>query len=155
MSALDWSAGLFLVHGFLWIAIGVLTPPLIRRDIARRTLIFSNASDTKAFGVEPAELLGDERVRKLWTTLLDIVAGLLAVGGILVVAVAWFGLRAGERWALVTLTIVPPASLVYWMIAARPFQRAGVRLRLVDVPPFMWVPTAVAMPAIVLGWMST
>jgi len=30
----------------------------------------------------------------------------------------------------------------------------GVNLTLFDVPPFMWVPAALLLPAVVLGWIG-
>jgi hypothetical protein len=63
-------------------------------------------------------------------------------------------LRAGERWALVALTLAGVAVLPFWMLIFRPYVAAGAPLALGDVPPFMWVPAALLIPAAVLGWIG-
>jgi hypothetical protein len=75
--------------------------------------------------------------------------------GILVVAMAVFALRDGERWALVSLALAGVAVLPFWVLVFRPYVAAGAALSLADLPPFMWVPAALLVPASLLGWIGT
>lgn len=154
MDGLDVARGLFLAHGALWVVIGALTPLMRDSNVGTRTLIFSGPSDTRAFGVTPDELLRDRRVLLLRGVLLDIVGGLLLAAGALVLATAWFGLGANERWAMAALTTIAIAAPLFWWKAARPYREAGTRIGLGDLPPFMWVPVVLDLPAIVLGWVD-
>lgn len=155
MTALGWSTGLFIAFGAVWMIIGALTPFLHDTPTGRSTLIFSGATDTKAFGATPSEVLdGEPNVAKLRSILLQIVGGLLFVGGLLVVAVAWFALRRGERWAFVALALAGLAVLPFYVLAARPFLAAGTRIHFFDLPPFMWVTTALWIPATLCGWIA-
>ena len=105
------------------------------------------------FGSPPRDLLAnDRRIAALRGILLRIVGGLLFAAGALVIAVAWFGLRGGQSWALITLVLVSAAVLPFWWVALRPY--AGVPITLADLPPFMWVPAALLVPASVLGWLG-
>lgn len=150
-----WSAVLFASGGVVWALIGALTPVMMERGIGRATLVFSGPSDTLAFGAPPREVLETQpAVRLLRRILLRIVGGLLLCGGVMVVALAWFGWRHGAVWAFAALSAVALLAVPYWLLAARPFVQAGVRIRLRDVPPFMWVTTALWLPAIVLGGLA-
>jgi len=44
--------------------------------------------------------------------------------------------------------------LIFWLAALRPYFRPGVNLTFGDVPPFMWVPAALLLPAVILGWIG-
>lgn len=153
MNALGWSTGLFVAFGVVWILIGSLTPFLHDTPMGRSTLIFSGATDTKTFGDTPANVLANEpNVAKLRSILLILVGGLLVAAGLLIVAVSWFALRAGERWALATLSIVGLAVIPFYLLAARPYLAAGTTIHFLDLPPFIWVTTALWIPASALGW---
>lgn len=154
-SALGISVALFLVWGALYVIIGVLTPVLMDRGIGTQTLIFSVPTDTVVFGASPADLLRTNRpVATLRTILLRIVAALLLAAGLLVLTVTWYGLRTGQMWALGALALTGLAVLPYWWLAYQPYARAGARVWLGDMPPFMWVPAALLIPAVILGWLG-
>lgn len=157
--ALSWSVGLFIAGGAVWFLIGALTLPMMNTDLGRSSLIFSNSVDNKTFGAPPREVLeGEPNVAKLRTIVLRMLAGFLVVAGILVMAVAWFGWRHNQAWALWTLTATALAVVPFWIASAWPAVEAGARIRLADVPPFMWVTTALWAPAIltgVLAWWRT
>lgn len=55
-------------------------------------------------------------------------------------------------WALGALALTELAVLPYWGLAYQPYTRAGARVGLEDMPPFMWVPAALLIPAVILGW---
>lgn len=148
------SAGLYVAYGVVWLLIGVLAAFLLDRTGRSTLVVYSGRTDTALFGATPDEFLADPRVRTLRRVIMMMLASMLVASGILVIAVAQFGLRAGERWALIALTLVPLAVLPGWWASMRPYRRAGVRFTLGDIPPFMWVPTALYVPAVVLGWLA-
>jgi hypothetical protein len=52
------------------------------------------------------------------------------------------------------LTVVGFAVLPYWWIVFRPYRDAGIKLGLLDLPPFMWVPGVLMPVASILGWIA-
>ena len=154
ISPLGISVVLFLVVGALYIFTGGATALLLNKfDL--NDLIVSNRTDSIVFGKAPAELLRDDpALFQLRTILLFIVGGLLFVAGCFQIALTWFGLRQGQMWALATLTIGDVAILPFWILALRPYFQQNVNLTLADLPPFMWIPAALLLPAVVLGWIG-
>ena len=149
---LPWSAGLFIAGGAVWVLIGALTVPSMNSSSGRSTLVFSSESDTAMFGATPREVLdGEPNVDKLRTVLLRVLAGFLIVAGLLVAAMAWFAWRDGGPWAYWTLSATAVLVIPFWVLAAKPFLDAGTHVGFFDIPPFMWVTTALWLPAIVLG----
>jgi len=146
---------LFLIGGGMWLLIGLLTPPLLDRNVGPPILFVSERTDTALFGADPREI---RAVNPDLTTLRGIIlralAGLLVASGTLTLGVAWFGMREPETWALTLLTIVGLVVLPYWWVALEPYRAAGVGLRLSDIPPFMWVPAIVMPVAAALGWVD-
>ena len=151
-SLLLWSVGLFIAGGAVWILIGALTPVMMNTESGRSTLLFSDAQDNKTFGAPPKQVLEDERnVATLRTALLNVIAGFLVVAGIMVVCIAWFAWRSNAAWGFWSLSTVAVLALPFWILAARPFMDAGASIGFFDIPPFMWVTTALWLPAVVLG----
>jgi hypothetical protein len=74
--------------------------------------------------------------------------------GLLQVAVVVFGLLDRHPWALCVLTIADLAMLPYWVSVLGPYRRAGVRLRLLEIPPILWIPWFVVPVGAVLGWVA-
>jgi hypothetical protein len=146
---------LFSASGALWLVIGLLTPFASETSIGTRTLMTSPATDTDLFGAAPEKLLAsDLRLSTLRRVMLRAIAGLLVAGGLLTTATAWYGLRRPTIWALTLLTAVTVLVLPYWWISFGPYREAGIRLRLLDLPPFMWVPGILMPLASVLGWLD-
>ena len=155
MSALTIGVVLFLIYGTLYVLIGVLTPSLLNSGTGEQMLIVSPRSDAVVFGGKPADLLrADPQLAKLRTILLIIIAGLLVTAGILIIGVTWFALREGQPWALAVLAVAGLAVLPFWMLVFRPYVAAGAPLALGDLPPFMWVPSALIVPAIAASWLG-
>jgi hypothetical protein len=155
LSPLGISIILFTLYGAIYTA-GVLWPFLRNSDfLSREFVIISNRTDTQLFGQTPAQLMeSDAALRQLRRILLDIVVGLLGVAGVFHLAITWFGLRQGQTWALIVLAVGGLAVLPFWFLAHRPYLQAGIAITLGDVPPFMWVPAALLIPATVLGWIG-
>ncbi len=155
LSPLGVSSVLFLLYGGLYVLIGVLMPLLHNREVFGVILIISARTDTIVFGQAPQELLKtDPSLAQFRTILYFMLAGLMLLAGSFQIAITWFGLRQGQVWALAALTIGGLAVLPYWYMALRPYFQPGVNLTLGDTPPFMWVPAALLLPAVVLGWIG-
>ena len=151
-STLGVSVALFLVIGLLWLLIGILTPFVLDRPGG---LFVNHRVDTAYFGGPPEVLLAsDPALGKLQTVLLTVIAGFLISLGITFLAVTWFALRPGRAWGLVTLALAGIAALLLWAISLAPYHRAGIGFTLGDLPPFMWVPALLLVPATILGWIG-
>lgn len=124
-------------------------------EIGSRTLFLSPGPDTALFGAPAADLLRDDRVlAQLRSLLYLVIAGLMIGLGITELSLTWFGLHEGQRWALVALAVSGLAMLPFWALAFRPYLAAGVPLGLFEIPPWIWVPSALPVPAAVLGWIG-
>lgn len=146
---------LFLLSGGLWLVIGLLTPLLSDTAVGSRTVFGSPSTDTALYGSPPEELLvSNPHLATLRHMTLRAIAGLLVAAGLMTAAVAWFGLMEFEAWPLALLTVVGLAVLPYWWIAFSPYRKAGIRLGLLDLPPFMWVPGVLMPVASVIGWVA-
>jgi len=154
-SPLGASTILFVLYGLVYLLIGALTPLLHDRGIGPTMLFISPRADTVLFGAAPAELINDPALSRLRSLLLIALGGILVAAGILVIATAVFALRHGERWALFALALAGVAVLPFWFLVFRPYVAAGAPLSLGDIPPFMWVPAALLIPASILGWIGT
>jgi hypothetical protein len=155
LSPLGISVVLFLLYGALNVVIGIGIPFLHNVGIARQLLIVSPRTDSIVFGQAPSQLLqNDLPLRKLRTILFQIMGGPYLAAGCLFLTITWFGLREGRAWAFTTLTGCSLAMLPFYYLALRPYFRPGVNLTLFDIPPFMWVPAVLLIPAVVLGWIG-
>ena len=153
LSPLGISVALFLAIGALWVVIGALTVPFHNRSIGAETIFVSRATDASFFGGSPSELLAtDPALSKLRTLLLTVIAGFLLMAGSFVLMVAWFGLSQGQTWALAALSVGAVFALLFWALALIPYFRAGITVTIGDLPPFMWIPALLILPAILLGW---
>lgn len=56
--------------------------------------------------------------------------------------------------AVAVMTIDGLAVLPLWYLVFRPYLRADISLSIGDMPPFIWVPTVLFVPAVVLGWIG-
>lgn len=163
-SPLGISVLLFLAYGALYVFVGVVAGLVVSGalsgalgpDVSSRALFNTTASDKAAFGLErePLEILSNDpvfaAVRRL---LLIVVSGLLTAAGTLVIAIAWFGLREGQAWALIALTVAGLAVIPFWWVALLPYVRAGIPLTPLHIPPFMNI-AALVVPAAILGWLG-
>jgi hypothetical protein len=114
-----------------------LTPFLHDTATGRTMLFMSPRTDAALFRVDPVSLLADPALSRLRSLLMIALGSILAAGGILVVAIAVFALRAGDGWALATLTLAGLVVLPFWLLVFRSYAAAGIALGLSDVPPFM------------------
>ena len=153
-SPLGASTVLFVLYGAVWLLIGVLAPFLHDSATGRTMLFLSPRTDAALFGADPISPLTDPALSRLRSLLMIALGSMLAASGILVIAIAFFALREGHGWALAALALAGLVVLPFWLLVFRPYAAAGVAVGLGDVPPFMWVPTALLVPAVVLGWIG-
>jgi hypothetical protein len=145
---------LFSAIGLLWIVIGVLAVPLHKRGNPDY-LFVSQPVDTAFFGAPSSQLAPfDSPLAKFRTLLITVLSGGLVAAGALFISVALFGLKQGHAWALAALAIAGLAAVVFWWIALLPYFRAGIPVGVGDLPPFIWVPSALIPPATILGWLG-
>jgi len=155
LSPLGIGAVLFILQGILYLLIGVAGPIGIDSGPGRRILIMSNRTDTVVFGDTPETLRQtNPQLITFRSITFTMFSGMLTAAGILLVSVVWFGLRQGHRWALVVLALVNIALLPYWWLILRFYWQAGASPTLGDLPPFMWIPAALLLPAVILGWIG-
>ncbi|HLA98659.1 MAG TPA: hypothetical protein VJL34_09400 [Anaerolineales bacterium] len=155
LSPLGISVALFIAIGALWLLIGALTVPFHKRGAGAEYIFVSGRTDKAFFGQTPEDLLTSiPALSKLRTMLLTVIAGFLLLAGSLFIFVAWFGLRQGQAWALFSLAGGCLLALLLWALALRPYTVARIPLALGDLPPFMWVPAALILPAVILGWIG-
>lgn len=148
---------LFGSCGALSLAVGLFVPFVIRSGDASGPGppgLFHPRPDAAVFGPEPVGERDSARVRLLGVMHWDWLSGTLVSFGILQIAVDWFGLASGERWAYFALVLANLALAPYYALIVRRYARAGARLRLLEIPPLMWVPAFLVPIAIVLGWIG-
>ena len=155
-TALIVSAVLFGLLAALSLVVGLFAPFAIRASGGRPGPpgLFHPRPDAALFGSEPVGERDAARVRMLGIMHLDWLSGNLVSVGILEPGVAWFGLARSEVWAYVLLVLANLAVVPYYALIVGRYVRAGVRLRLIEVPPLMWVPAFALPVAIILGWVG-
>jgi len=147
-SPLGASVALLLVYGAIHVLFGAIYLLVAETDIGNRTLFASPGLDQALFGALPADLLRDDRVlAQLRSILYLVIAGLLVSLGIVQLALTWFGLHRGQGWALVALAVSGLVMFPFWVLVFRPYLEAGVPLGLFNIPPWIWVPGGLLIPA--------
>lgn len=155
LSPLGLSVALFLLYGGFYVFIGALTPALSDTEMGRQIGIISARTDRILFGDSPENLLrNDPALARARTIIFNMLGGVLVAAGILVMAVAWFGLRQGQAWALWTLCLAGVVVVPFWWLVFQPYFQAGAPLSFSDIPPFMKVPGVLLIPAFVSGWIG-
>ena len=154
-SPLGISVAIFLAIGSLWFLVGSLTLVLLNRTTGPKILFVSNSTDAAYFGDSPEHLLAsDTALFKLRTVLIRVIAGFLVLSGLLFLFVAWFALRERQPWALISLAASGLLAISFWAVALLPYFRMRIPVTLGDLPPFMWIPAALIVPATILGWLG-
>lgn len=129
--------------------------PLVAPRWGGSAFFFSEDADRAAIGSDTANLLAmHPGLNAIRQALFGAMAGLLLLGGTLEMGLAWFGVRPGARWAVAFLTLAAILCATLWLFVFAQYWRAGSRPTLGDTPPFIWVPTALHVPAIALGWIG-
>ena len=108
------STGIFLLHRY-----GSVGPQ------GNGQFFLGSRADAVWFGKPAAEVVSENpKVGRLVLIFMDIITGFMFGFGILIVGIAWFGLRAGHTWALRVMVIVNVTMLAtYWLLVILPFMR--------------------------------
>jgi hypothetical protein len=153
-SPLGVGVALFLAGAAFQLFIG-LAAPIAMRMSEPRILVVSERSDTKTYGTSPKDMVAQQPALETYRNVMwTIAAGLLAAASLLQGAIAWFALRPGQTWALPALTLVGLVLVAFWGLALWPYGAARAPLTLADLPPFMWIPAALLVPATVCSWIG-
>ena len=122
----------------------------------KRTLFGSPTTDLALYGERPETLLADDTALATFRSVaFRAISGLLVGAGVLVVGVAWFGMKDPTNWTLGLLTVVGLVVIPYWWVAFGPCRAANIPVSLAAIPPFMWVPGLLMPAASLLGWIAT
>jgi len=157
MNALGVGVALFLGWGVFNVVIGVVATVITGASsgLVSNILVLSPRTDAAMFGGDPRDLVRDyPALLALQRVLLTWLSALLVAFGLLVTAVAWFGLRNGEPWALAVLTACWLVTLVGFGLLFKRYTDTGVSLSLGDLPPLFHYPVFLVTPAILLSWIG-
>ena len=154
-SALGISVMLFMIYGAFYMLIGILTPIFMDASIGKPGIIISYRTDRALFGDEPVHIMKENKpLEQLRKILLPMLAAMLVVSGLSIFSIAFWGLRAGQFWSIIVLTLVGLVVLPYWWLVFKPYLETSIKITLADAPPFIWVPAMLYLPAIILGWIG-
>ena len=127
---------------------GRFTESWIRCVTRPNIFMLSAQSDLALFGTSPGDLLHQSTsLALLYRLAFDLIGTLLLVFGLLVAALAWFGLRHGEWWALWTLVGVEVIFIAGWRVVLSPNIQRGIPIHLAALPPNLLVPAILLIPA--------
>lgn len=114
LSPLGVSVVFFLLYGAIYLLVGILVPIMTDSRADQGGLIITGRTDAVFFGDTPEHIRQtNPALIKLRGIVLNMLAGMLFTAGVMVVALAWFGLRAGHAWDLGTLAIAGVAVLPF------------------------------------------
>ena len=155
LSPLGISVILFLLLALFDVISGALTPFFVRPDrMSSNILLTSERTDTALFGVSPEALIAQDRPLGTLRWLLNIWIGGLMLGfGLLQITIAWFGLRAGQTWALWSLTIADLSMVPFWWLILARYSQAGAIPGLGELPPMVTYLLVIPIAAL-LGWIG-
>lgn len=151
-SRVEVAAALFLAAGLFHLTIGVLTPVGIRLGWAPGVFVYNDAADRAIFGKSHVELRADADVMKLREILLGMISGLLVGLGLLEMALARWGVRQGQAWAVAAIGIVAVSMAIFWTLGHVLWFRAGLPGGLAALPPFQWVPLVLVAAGSAAFW---
>jgi hypothetical protein len=155
LSPLGVSVALFLLYGAaLSLALGIQWT-IIQHTSTPPAVLTSPRTDTMVFGQPPAVVYqNNPALYTAETSDTDWRDGMALCLGIGVMALAWFGLRRGERWALWTLTLIGLGMLPYAILYMQPVLRVGAPWGLLDPPPLLTFQALVVPVAVLLAWIG-
>jgi hypothetical protein len=137
-----------------WNVVIGLAVPFVVRYLRTDILVISARTDAIVFGAPPKEILMREPALDTFRTLIwQWLGGPLVAFGLVAIAVAWFGLRNGEAWALIVLALAWAATLSAALVLER-YVRKRAPLGVRDIPPLFTIPATIGTLAIVLSWIG-
>ncbi len=155
LSPLGVSVVLFLLFGLMNVVVGILAPFFVRPDRLTSSILFTaTRPDTALFGATPEALIAQDRPLGMLRYLLLVWMGGLILGfGLLQLAIAWFGLRNGQTWALWSLTIADLSMVPFWWLILARYAQAGAMPGIGDLPPIVTYLLVIPIAAL-LGWIG-
>jgi hypothetical protein len=156
LSPLGASVVFFLLYGAaLCVALGLQWTILLHTRNRQPALLTPEHTDTVVFGQPPAifyqndpVLFTVDRAEEDWRD------GMAFCFGIALIALAWFGLRRGLRWALWTLTLAGLGMIPYAGLFMEPVLRSGAPWTLLDPPPVLTFQVLIVPIAVMFGWIG-
>lgn len=150
------SVTLFLIYGVaLSLALGIQWTIILHTSYSKKALLTSERTDTVVFGAPPAVFYQNDpilftvtRAEEDWRD------GMAFCFGITQVALAWFGLRQNQRWALWALTVSGLSMIPFAGLFMEPILRAHAPWSLLDLPPMLTFQVLVVPVAVILGWIG-
>jgi len=110
-------------------------------------VIISQHADMELLGGSPAQFVQSGPGQALYRALIDLVGFLLLVFGSFQASVAWYGLRNGKRWALVTLIVNDVLFISGWLVVLMPYLARGIAIAPFELPPNLLVSALLLIPA--------
>jgi hypothetical protein len=156
LSPLGVSVTLFLLSGAaLSLALGIQWTIILHTSFSKKALLTSERTDTVVFGAPPAVLYENDPILFTVSRAEEDWRDGMAFGlGITQVALAWFGLRRNQRWALWTLTASGLSMIPYAVLFIEPVLRAHAPWSVLDLPPMLTIQVSVVPIAVILGWIG-
>jgi hypothetical protein len=144
----------FLLVGGLFCLgpVGAFFMPKALKDT--RFLYLSDKADVVRFEAPPSELMERSPVLKQYRdTMLTMLTGFFGPIGVLILGVAWFGLRRGETWALPVLCVAWLAAMPGHLMLLLPYIRVDAPI-LMSLPPYWTFPSGLTVAGLVTGWLA-
>jgi len=154
-SLLGISVALFLLYGALNVYLPIYVPYTLHTQGAWSVggLVLTNEADLAMLGSFAEAAQRDVRVGAFLVSFMDTMCAFMMAFALLQVALVWFALRAGQRWALFTVTLSDLAIIPYYVAIAQTYARFGVS-GTDDFMRWLWTLTALILAASVLGWLG-
>lgn len=90
-------------------------------------MVLGAKSDSQLLGRSLADVgKADPRLGTYLVTFMDTMCQQMMMYGLLQVAIAWYGIRRGQAWALWSSVVAYLSSYVYLLVTGRAFVSAGV-----------------------------
>lgn len=143
------SVGLLTAWGATWAA-GLPGVWILFRNGNPGFLFFSRRADEAFLGSPTTPALAD--LLYMHAQLEGAIIGGL---GIVILALAWWGVRHGMRWPLAALALVLVSLAAFLVAALVQYAARGVTVGIGDVQPFALAGLLLGIPAVGLGWWAT
>jgi hypothetical protein len=156
-SWLGLSTALFFVNDIVFNFVPALLVPYALHSggpASAPGLVVSNTADGALIGRDLATLgTSDPHLAAFFVTFMDSMCAFMMCFAVAALALTWFALRRGARWALVTLAISGFAQLPYYLVIAATYQANGVSA-LPDLGTFFAPVVIVLTIATISGWIA-
>ncbi|MCA1553697.1 MAG: hypothetical protein LC737_04900 [Chloroflexi bacterium] len=152
-SLLGVSVALFLLYGALNVFLPIYVPYTLHTNGAWSGggLVLTNEADLALLGSFAETAQRDVRVGAFLVSFMDTMCAFMMAFALLQMAIVWFALRAGQRWALFAVALSDVAIIPYFIAITQTYARFGVA-GADDFMRGMWILAALILAATALGW---